>query len=266
MDFIHKTEAFCITKYMNVRDMDEWLRWHIDVCHFDHIHIIDNDSTFDVNSVCERYGSKVSCETIHGYPRQYAIYDDYVNNRSKSEWIMPIDDDEYLELSSEFATVADAISYYKAQLPDMELLAVRWKHLFPLKFKSERTGPVLEYCTREHLTLACSFHIYGDMGVKTIVHRTGKVHYQEGIHNRGHIPLHEKAPFAYGFDGRHLVENAFEKMPEDTTDEKIRLIHCRYKGYSDYRNKYILNDGIKISDKEPRKKQFVFNMILPHLD
>lgn len=263
-----KTEAFSITKYMNERDMNEWLNWHIDICHFDHIHIFDNDSNFDLKSVCGQYHDKVSYEAIHGYPRQYAIYDDYVNNRSTAEWVMPIDDDEYLELSNDFSSVAEAISYYKDQMPDMEMLAVRWKHLFPVKFKTERTGNVLDYCTREHLTLASLFHNMGDRAVKTIVHRSGKIHYQERneIINRGHIPLHENATFAYGFDGTKLVKNSFDQIPQNTENEKIRLIHCRYKGYSDYLNKYILNEGITISDKEPHKKQFKFNYILPTLD
>lgn len=266
MIFTHSTDAVCLTKYMNERDMHEWLKWHIDICHFDHIHIIDNDSNFDIKSVCEQYNGKVSYEQIHGYPRQYAIYDNYINNMSTAEWVMPIDDDEYLEISNEFASVAEAISYYKGQMPDMEMLAVRWKHLFPNKFKTERTGNVLDYCTREHLTLASTFHPFGDCGVKPIIHRTGKVQYQEGIIHRGHIPLHEKTSFAYGFDGRKLVENSFDQLPTDTTNEKIRLIHCRFKGYSDYLNKYILNEGIQISDKIPHKKRFIFNLLLPSLN
>jgi hypothetical protein len=253
---------------MNERDMNEWLNWHLNRCHFDNIHIIDNDSAFNLKSICEQYSGKVSYEAIHGFPRQYAIYYDYVNNRSTAEWIMPIDDDEYLELSNEFSSVEEAISYYQNIMPDMEMLSVRWKHLFPVKFKSERTGAVLDYCTREHLTLACSFHRFGDRGVKTIVHRTGKVHYQEGseIVNRGHIPLHEKAAFSYGFDGRKMIENSFGMIPQNTENEKIRLIHCRYKGYSEYLNKYIRNECVKISDKAPHPKQFLFNLLLPQLD
>lgn len=266
MIFNHKTEAICLTKYMNGRDMDEWLKWHIDICHFDHIHIINNDSQFDIKSICEQYNNIVSYEELHGYPRQYATYDDYINNRSTAEWVMPIDDDEYLEISKEFSTVANAIEYYKTQLVDMEMLAIRWKHLFPIKFKTERTCSVLEYCTREHHTLACAFHLFGDRGVKPIIHRTGKIHYLEGVINRGHIPLHDKADFAYGFDGRKIVKNAFDQLPQNTDNEKIRLIHCRYKGYSEYVNKYILNEGIQISDKVPHKKQFMFNYLLPTLD
>ena len=262
------TEAFCLTKFMNFDDMKEWIEWHLDSIGFDHIHIMNNDSKFDLESLCHMFKDKVSYEAIHGYPRQYAIYDDYVNNKSNAQWVMPIDDDEYLELSADFSNIFDAISYYKEQIPDLEMLAVRWKHLFPIKFKTERTGPVLDYCIREHLTLASTFHRMGDRGVKTIVHRSGKIHYQEGyeIFNRGHIPLHEHASFAYGFDGRRIIKNYFNQIPQNTTNEKIRLIHCRYKGYSEYINKYIQHEGMKISDREPHTKQFVFNSLLPYLD
>ena len=263
-----KTEALCLTKFMNHSDMKEWLEWHLDSVGFDHIHVINNDSKFDLESLCLSFKDKVSYEEIHYHPRQYKLYDFYINNVSKSDWIMPIDDDEYLEISKEFSSVTDVISYYKEQMPDMEMLAVRWKHLFPSKFKTERTGKVLEYCTREHQTLASTFQREGDRGVKALVHRSGKIHYQETceIPNGGHIPLHEKAEFAYGFDGRKVTGNYFTEFPRDVSNEKIRLIHCRYKGFSDYTEKYILNGAMTVSDKNPRKKQFVFNMLLPSLD
>jgi hypothetical protein len=264
----YNIEAICLTKYTNEVDMREWLEWHLNKCHFNHIHIMDNESNYDLKSLCEEYKDRVSYELVTGVPRQFILYDDYVNNRSMADWIVPIDDDEYLELSSEFNSINDALNYYENKFPNLQMLAVRWKHLFPQKFHSERNCPVLEYCTKEHLTLASSFHIYGDLGVKTIVKRTGKIHYQERneMLNRGHVPIHEKTNGAIAFNGSLIIKNSFDTLPIDTTDEKIRLIHCRYKGYTDYKTKYIDNTVVKIGDKNHPPKKFLFNSLLEKLD
>lgn len=250
---------------MNKEDMTEWLEWHLNRCHFDHIHVVDNDSSFDIESLCNKY-DRVSYEKVIGRPRQYLIYDDYINNRSVADWIMPIDDDEFLMLDG-FETVADAIEYYANKIPNLELLAVRWKHLFPKKFHTERTGKVLSYCTETHLTLASTFQRIGDLGVKCIVHRSGKIHYQETSENPngGHIPVHEKCKYANAFDGRPLLGVGFSEFPKDTTDERVRLIHCRFKGYSEYKEKYIKNNTMRISDSIPRSKNFLFNILLDNL-
>jgi hypothetical protein len=261
-----KTEALCLTKFMNHSDMKEWLEWHLDSVGFDHIHVINNDSKFDLESLCSSFKDKVSYEEVHRYPRQYLIYNEYVNNGSTSDWIMPIDDDEYLELSREFLSVKDAIAFYKEQFPDMEMLAVRWKHLFPLRFKAERTGKVLDYCVREDHLLARKFHSMGDRGVKTIVHRSGKICYREKQEalNGGHVPLHEKADSAYLFNGCRVTRNFLATIPSDMENEKIRLLHCRYKGYSDYKQK--MQEVVKISGSTPREKHFLFDDILETLE
>ncbi len=252
---------------MTKPDMEEWLNWHINRCHFNHIHIMDNDSGFDLESLCRNYGSKVSYEKIVGRPRQYVLYDDYINNKSHADWIIPIDDDEYLWIANDLLSVNDAIKYYCKKIPDMNMLAVRWKHMFPKRFHTERTGSVLNYCIQEHVTLASTFQLVGDRGVKTFVCRSGKVHYQETTENpnAGHVPVHECAEFAYGFDGCHVTGVGYDHIPTDTQDEKIRLLHCRFKGYTEYTNKYILQDNYRISDVIPRKKNFLFNCILPTL-
>lgn len=263
-----KIEAICLTKYTNLKDMKEWLDWHLFRCQFNHVHIIDNESSYNLENLCKQYHNKVSYEFIAGHPRQYLLYNNYINNKSDADWIIPIDDDEYLEISNEFNSVSEVLNYYESKFKNLNMLAVRWKHLFPKKFHTERTGAVLNYCTEQNYELAASFQNYGDTGLKTFIKRTGKIHYQEKSEKcgRGHVPLHEKADGAFGFDGSIIRKNHFDKIPLDTTDEKIRLIHCRYKGYSDYLQKYINNTAYTVSDKVPHTKNFLFNKLLEKLD
>jgi len=263
-EYSYKSEAILITKYSNPKDLEEWLDWHLDKVKFDHVHIFDNESGYDISSVAKKYGDKVSIDTVVGHPRQYKLYDWYIERQSKAEWIMPIDDDEYLDIT-DFGSINEAIEYYSKKL-DTNMIAVRWKHLFPEKFHSERNGKVLDYCTKEDFKLAEKFSRLGDCGVKTIVRRFGKIHYQETHENPagGHVPQHGMCNFAKAVDGRIVRGCGITGYKPTLEDERIRLLHCRYKGYSEYTRK--MKEVVTVSDATPRKKHFKFDDILETLD
>lgn len=264
-EYTYTTEAMLLTKYLNQQDLTEWIDWHLNTVKFDHIHIFDNESDYDVKSLCEHYGDKVSYELVKGQARQYQLYDHYVNKESTAEWIMPIDDDEFLDIGN-FASISDAIQYYKKKLPFSHKLAIRWKHLFPKKFHSERTGKVLDYCTESNPELAKSFIQLGDGAVKTIVHRYGNIHYEETWENPagGHVPTNGYSYGATLCNGQNVFGCGIPNCPEELPDERIRLLHCRYKGYSEYTRK--MKEVVTVSDATPRKKHFKFDDILETLD
>lgn len=267
--FSYKTEAILLTKYMDVTDLVEWLEHHLNTVGFEHVHVMDNGPGNDLKGVCDSYNEayeedKVSYQKVYGHPRQYRLYDAYINGMSAAEWVMPIDDDEYLDIG-DFDTVYDAICYYRNKFPHMMMLGVRWKHLFPKKFHTERTGNVLEYCTEENPELATRFMHLGDRGIKTIVNRYGEVHYEETWENPagGHVPKHTCFLGAVMCDGTAVLGCG---IPEGKTleDERIRLLHCRYKGYSDWMKKS--GECRTVCDSYPREKPFEFNKILEQLD
>lgn len=257
------TEAMLLTRYITPDDLREWLDHHLYKVQFGRVHVFDNTTTGNLKEVCDSYGPRVSYERVYGHPRQYRLYDSYVNCHSTARWVMPIDDDEFLWLDG-FESVGKAIEYYKHKLPHMMMLGVRWKHLFPEKFHSERTGKVLDYCTVENPELATSFMPLGDRGIKTIVERYGEVHYEETWENPagGHVPKHTCFYGAVMCDGSACLGCG---VPEGTvlTDERIRLLHCRYKGYSDWKKKYA--ECKTVCDSSPRPKLFRFNEMLDTL-
>ena len=71
-------------------------------------------------------------------------------------------------------------------------------------------------------------------------------------------------------DGRAVMGCGIPDCPDHLEDEKIRLIHCRYKGYSDWMKKYGNNENEKncrtVCDSYQRNKVFKFNELLPTLD
>lgn len=248
----YRTEAMLLTRHLNPEDLNEWLEWHISKCGFDRIHIFDNESDYDVRKVIEPFGERVTYELIEGQPRQYKLYDEYVNWKSQAEWIMPIDDDEFLDIG-DFGNVGDAIRYYEEKFPHLGMLAVRWKHLFPEDFSVERTGKVMAYGVREDPELARKFMRLGDDTVKTLVRRNGPVHYEETWENPagGHVPKHKCFYGALTCDGKTVVGCGLRKG-STVSDERIRLIHCRFRGPDEWMR---LNGGrFTVSDAVPRRR------------
>jgi len=258
----YNTDAMLITKYLNEADLKEWIEHHLD-CGFDHIQVFDNDSDYNVKAICDQY-DKVDYEKVSGVIRQYEIYNNYIK-KSQAKWIMPIDDDEYLIFSSEFRNIYEAICYYENKFPHMNMLAVRWKHMFPKKLHTEREGKVLDYCTEENADLATKFMYLGDRTIKTIVKNYGYIHYEETQENPagGHVPKNSTYLGAVLYNGEAVLGCGIHKLPKDTTDEKIRLLHCRYKGYTDYINKS--RNCITISDKVHKVKHWQFDEMLEYL-
>ena len=262
-EYTYNTEAILLTKYLNERDLRDWLDHHLKVCKFEHIVVYDNESDYDVEAICKEY-KNVDYEFVEGVPRQYKIYDEHFK-KSKAKWIMPIDDDEYLTFSDEFNSVYEAICYYENKFSHMNMLAVRWKHLFPKTFKSDRHCSVLNYCTDENPKLAETFMHLGDRTVKTIVKNYGEIHYEETKENAagGHVPKNSTYFGAVLFNGDAVLGCGIQNIPTDTSDEKIRLIHCRYKGYHEFKDK--MKNIVTVSDETHNKKNWVFNTLLDYL-
>ena len=267
----YKSEAMCLTRYFSEDGLREWINHHLNVG-FEHIHIFDNESQIPCKRICAEFGDKVSYELIVGNAKHYKIFDDYINSeRCLSEWIMPIDDDEYFELNRDlFSSVNECIQWYVRKFPYAHMFAIRWKHLFPKIFHSECKGSVLTYCTEENSHLASKFQRMGDFGVKTFVHRYGKIHYETTEENPsgGHVPKHSAASCALLYNGERVCGCSCRRS-EHGVDEPARLIHCRYKGYQWYKNKMndIIQDNRELDNSlgKPYTHSYRFTDILESL-
>jgi len=89
------SEILLLIKANNEKDFKDWIHWHLDTLKFEHLVVFDNESSINVKNICDN-DYRIEYHYISGFPDQYKIYNQYVNNESNALWVFPIDDDEYL--------------------------------------------------------------------------------------------------------------------------------------------------------------------------
>lgn len=122
------SEAILITDTDNIFNIVDWLYWHINVIGFDHIIVIDNDSPVDIKPACDLFQDKVDYYKFSGFISQMDIYTNFVN-KSNAEWVLPIDDDEFLYLSNTYSSINDFIKENIAKL-NVYKFAINWICMF----------------------------------------------------------------------------------------------------------------------------------------
>lgn len=102
------TEILLITNTTNPYDLKLWIHWHLYYVQFDRITVIDNSNSSIIYDICKDY-DRIKYIKHPGKLSQSDIYNNYVNN-SDAEWVLPIDDDEFIYLGN-FKTIKELINY-----------------------------------------------------------------------------------------------------------------------------------------------------------
>lgn len=208
-------------------DFNEWLIHHLSLG-FSHVHVFDNGVPFDLRKACSCYSKElVSYEKVEGPICQYDLYDKYIKAH-KPDYVMPIDDDEYLWLAPEFKTIGDLLEHYG----NPDCFGIRWKFLFPKNFSDPRVGRVLDYCTVQNDFVTAHFFWNGEQYIKCVVKCKEYVRWidaKEGF-SRNHIPVTRSDAGALLSNGTRTNRQRVENLH----NEPVRLIHCPYKGYDEF--------------------------------
>lgn len=221
--------ALLLTRYfLRESDFDEWVKHHLSLG-FSHVHIFDNGTVFDLEAACKKYGDSMSYEKVEGCICQYALYEKYIKERD-AEYVMPIDDDEYLWLAPEFKTIGDLLNYYG----NPDCFGIRWKYMFPKHFGRVRNVPVLRYCTENNKEAAKFFCMGGDKMVKCIIKPDQFVKYVTADDGN----MRDTIPVTLSDEGALLCDGRRVKRQIVAIDgyEPARLLHCPYKGYGEFLN------------------------------
>ena len=128
----YNSEVILLTKNDHIDELECWIEWHSNVVKFDHIVVLDNESTIDAKQICDKLNktnnNKIEYCRIEGWPDQYKLYNDYIN-KSQSQWILTIDDDEYLYIGDKYnGNVNDFLSEMSIQYHTNKIYAL-WLNL-----------------------------------------------------------------------------------------------------------------------------------------
>lgn len=130
---IYFTELLLLTNSDNSEYILNWLHYHINVIKVDHIVIIDN-SLRQINneheSIKQIFKDKVEIHRISGIVNQAELYTKFVNN-SQSEYVFPIDDDEYIFISDKFKNNLNLfIKNLEISMPGFFKYSFNWHMMF----------------------------------------------------------------------------------------------------------------------------------------
>lgn len=126
---IYFSELILIICTNDIYSFKEWLYWHCNIIKFDHIVIINNNSTVDLKSECKKYNNVEYIEKS-GNISQSEIYTYYVNN-SKAYWCICLDDDEYLYINDKYNnSINDYICYFQKEYPEFLKISFSWIMMF----------------------------------------------------------------------------------------------------------------------------------------
>lgn len=222
-ELIHFSEVLCLTKTYNAKDFEDWLHWYIDIIHFDHVVVYDNESIVDIKPLCEQYGDRVEYHTVIGHPDQYGIYMEHINNQSKSKWVIPLDDDEILYIGDKHdhdvnTFIRNMVKTHSDK--DVYKLASVWANMLsyePIASRSSsdkeiRTSLIDSHvyfsrlaCLRAQNIFARRMEGWVKCFVRTDVEWSWYYNVYKGIlYNKGHNPTDENRGHAYALfpDGK----------------------------------------------------------------
>lgn len=223
------TEVVLLTKSYNLQDFKDWLFWHLDVVGFECAHIFDNESSVDIKSVCDSYGDRVTYEKVSGWANQYNLYNTYVNHSSRAWWVLPIDDDEFLYVSSKYGHNVNILMLWVSNNKvTTDKLCIGWRNLFPIVFTESRLDPCLIKNSIGWSNEASEIWQAGNRPVKTFVKLVNTYEWSDRLGHYTHDPLvNGKILEGTTLDGG-VVKSGWQLNPtKDCSD--VMLYHYQFK-------------------------------------
>ena len=206
----YNTEIIVITNSTRINDVNLWLDWHLNVIKFNHIIFIDNNDSDYLRNTCSKFQN---VEYIHrpGILNQSSIYTEYVN-KSNAQWVLPIDDDEYLYISDNFD---NNINYYLTHLLNIKpkyKYAFNWHMMFANEMKDVRFGNNL-FAEFPYEYIGKTYTYYDHLNLfKTIVNTDIKHFYVNENNKSQTLP-------------GNAVNNDFDPNFSDVETDFLGLIH-----------------------------------------
>lgn len=229
-----------LTKTYNLSDFRDWLQYHANIV--DRIYIYNNDSEVDIKTITDRVDKAVYNE-IHGWPDQYGLYDQLLNNNQHNfadgDFVLCIDDDEYLYFdNNKFNNLEEALKHYFKDLDSLLIpqILMSTKHI-----EKER---------HESLPLFATYrrNDFSSQGKAVIRYfKNAKYQFKHSLVEQGHVPK---------INGIRLSEVVSDKPGNNLSkttygitgyDCGLKLYHFHIKSAQDWQKKFARGSAAKKS-------------------
>lgn len=240
--FQYSTEILLLTRSIHPEELYCWLIWHLNILHFDHVVLFDNESPIDVNSVISKFPKeKIEYYYIKGWPNQYKLYNEYLKS-PKAQWTIALDDDEYLYLSDLYnSNIHSFIESLTESYKDTNKFYILWTNMFskePIEEYSELFINTHTYYSYDACRLIKGVWPEDNGWGKTLINNNFSYIYTSEK-NLGHIPT-----CVNGNDKNILVRNGAEINSAHLNTFIINnlyphafIAHYQYKNKKDWKLK-----------------------------
>ncbi len=229
------SEIVLLTKSDYTDELECWINWYLNILQFNHIVIYDNDSSISIPSIITKFPEdKIEYHPIQGWPNQYQLYTNHVR-QSKANWIMALDDDEYLYIGEKFNhNIRNLIDYLYTTYRKNKYYFL-WVNMFSPEYHRTRAGLYINTHTSYSYSACRRIHSSwpwgNDMG-KSLINNQFDYEYSFNK-DLGHIPRclnGDNTTLLY--DG--TVVNSVCVNTQDKIQEDCFIAHYQYKSDSDW--------------------------------
>lgn len=152
----YNTELILITNSLNINHIIYWLYWHLNVIGFNHVFLVDNSIGIDYSQTIYRLFDKyVDYEKRPGILCQTEIYNELIK-KSNAQWILPIDDDEFVYISDKFNNNINVFLEAMQTIYPAYKYAFNWHMMFSDRLLETNTNNYIDtfkYCSINQLAL-----------------------------------------------------------------------------------------------------------------
>lgn len=263
--YSYYSEIMLLTKSYYQDELECWLKWHLNILHFDHIIIFDNESTVDVRKIINQFPQeKIEYFYIKGWPDQFSLYNDYLK-RSKAQWIIPLDDDEYLYIGGKYKhNIKEYISYLQREYSN-HMYYILWTNLLSKGYLQSKGDLFLNTHIYYSYQLLNRLYYYwpqdNGWGKCLINNDYGYNYFYFKKGSTGHIPLcldnHNNVVLV---NGKPISQEHINYPSETMFFKDCFIAHYQYKTKNDWIQKC---DSMRVNRKEESiaNKKKIYDML-----
>lgn len=257
---IYNTELLLLSNSENFANLIFWVKYHLDTIKFEHLILIYNNTQENFNKLKEIFADndKIDLYCVTGSVSQANLYNFYIKN-SKSKWVLPMDDDEYLYIPEKYNHDINEVlkvnnTYYKYSFNWLSCIS---KAVYDEVDEETPYYKLYNYClpldhdennTIKTIINTSICHNYIEnreplICMNNILKVTGNTLYA-GYNNMGsvHNPIsHDGITYQHALslsDNKSIIiARVIPEVLKNISEDNCYIFHFKYRSYNEWKNK-----------------------------